>query len=125
MNRRTTAIEIHSDSCRINIRTNDSIPRWFETPVKIRVPRSQQDLFLFAKSDSAIKQICIRSKFSLAYTMGNLFTFGVIGWVVDHIDSKGYTYPSYITLHCNKSGNAIEDKYSTGLTNAKKLLYLT
>lgn len=97
-------------------------PTEYITPVNIPLKRSRNDVTLSVEKDSLYQEIILESKLSPAFTVGNLFSWGIYGYLVDLTNPRKYKYRS--NLHVNLNGSINNEIYN-GYVNDKKYLKLT
>lgn len=128
IHQRTVDLNVHSDTDSVKICLYKDTTRWYNTPTRITVERSRNDLLLVAKKDSVQKLIQVNSRLSTAFWLGNMFSgIGILGYAIDLTNPKRFTYPSNITIDFNSSSNPTSNEspsnaYRTWLTPEKGLL---
>lgn len=115
---------MYSDIDPIRICVNNDTTKWFNTPTKINVERSRNDLLITAKKDSLQRLIQVNSKLSTAFWLGNLFSgAGIIGYAIDFTNSKRFTYPRYISINFNNSTARPIKNYRVLLAPEKNIIH--
>ena len=121
INRPTVGINIHSDNGPVKFRMGLDTVKLYETPALVIVPRSKNDLLIFAQKDSVRKLVQINSKLSVAFWLGNICSgIGIIGYAIDLNSPKRFTYPPYVTL--NVESQDPNGQYRKWLTPKKGML---
>ena len=122
INQKNVDLTIHSDTDSVKICVNNDTTRWYNTPKRINVERSRNDLLIIAKKDSVKKMIQVNSKLSNAFWLGNVFSgIGIFGYAIDLTNSKRFTYPSNITISF-QTNNSSTKNYRTWFSPEKGLL---
>lgn len=110
----TDSIEVYLGSDSLNLRT---------LPTRVNVMRSKDNLMITAQKDTIQKQIEVKSTFSSAFILGNLFSgAGLIGYAIDFTNSKRFTYPTTILIKFNDDDKShSKTNYYTWLNPQKNL----
>ena len=119
-NKPTTDIDIYTtEPSKIVVNNDTALTQ--DNKVSISVRRSRDPLFFTAISDRIKKEVILESTYSLVYVSNVLFLCGIVGTIVDHKNSKQFTYPSKVYLNSNDSSGMY---YLYGKVNNKGELYL-
>lgn len=116
-----SVLEVSSfpDSAIVSIENN---PNEYVTPAVIPLKRSKQNVLISIEKDSISKQLLLDSKLSPAFTIGNLFSWGLYGYVIDLTNPRRFRYEKDIFI------NLYDDEFVLGrswLYNNNKYLNLT
>lgn|SRR5574344_205628 len=99
INQRSVDVNIFTDvdSALVCIKDSDEC---YVTPATINLLRSKSDVELIFKKDTITKSVTLESQLSSAVTLGNYFSFSIIGMIVDFTNPKRFTYPraKYVSL---------------------------
>jgi hypothetical protein len=121
VNRPTTDVKIISKTGSVKFFINKDTSTWY-TPKTLAIERSKNDLLITAKNDTIQKVFSIKSKLSIAFLLGNIFSGGIAGYAIDLYSPKRFTYPSEISIDFNKNSYSIR---KTLLNPQKGLLNLS
>lgn len=122
LHQKAVTVNVHSDTDSVKISVNKDTASWYNTPTRIHVDRSRNDLNIFVRKDTIQKQVNVKSKLSTAFWVGNLFSgIGIIGYAIDLTNPKRFTYPSNITIDFDSNSMSTK-KHRTWLTPKKGLL---
>lgn len=100
----------------------DNSPTEYVTPVILPLKRSRHDVLLSVEKDSLYREIVLASKLSPAFTIGNLFSWGIYGYLIDLTNPRKYTYKN--ELQVNLQERAV-NRHHNGLNNDYRYLKLT
>ncbi|MCL2039057.1 MAG: HEAT repeat domain-containing protein [Bacteroidetes bacterium] len=97
VNKKTTEVNIISNSDSVQVYINNDSLNWHTLPTKIDVMRSKNNLKITVQKDTVQKQIEVKSKNSNIFWFGNLCSYG-LGYIADLTNSKRFTYPKKIII---------------------------
>jgi hypothetical protein len=121
---RTRKINIYSESKPVRFYIKNDTSQEYQTPVSIRVKRSENDLEVVRKVNKTKDTITVKSKLSATFWVGNLFAGGLIAYSIDLTNDKRFSYPSTIILDTVHTGSSASTHLSTfnGIKKYKTIL---
>ena len=99
LNQKTMNVNVDANTDSVKVCLYHDTTQWYDTPIRLEVERSRNDLLLLAKKDSIQKLVQVNSRLSTAFWLGNIWSgVGVVGYAIDMTNPKRFSYPSTITI---------------------------
>ncbi len=110
LNRPYTYIKVETDLDSTVVKVPNDRTNYI-APAIVPVKRSKYDIVLELHNDTINKTVQVPSKLSPAFTVGNLFSAGLYGYLIDLTNPRRFTYPKSVYVDMVSDNIVLNNNY--------------